>query len=98
MTKSEADDPEGCVKGKQDLERWPVWLSGKECCWLSAGASQANQEKQVDLSSGNIKPYKSKSTEEIDGIVAFIIALDRTIRNWSEPAESVYDERGLLVI
>lgn len=30
---------------------------------------------------GNIKPDKSKSTEKIDGIVASIMAIDRTIRN-----------------
>lgn len=48
---------------------------------------------------GNIKPDKQKSTEKIDGIVALIMALDRAIRNGSaEPAESVYDERGLLFI
>ncbi|WP_250544131.1 terminase TerL endonuclease subunit [Canibacter zhuwentaonis] len=46
----------------------------------------------------NIKPDKTKSTEEIDGIIALIMALDRAIRNGSEPAESVYDKRELLVI
>ena len=44
---------------------------------------------------GNIKPDKQKSTEEIDGAVAVIMALDRAIRN--ENKESVYDERGILI-
>ena len=44
----------------------------------------------------NIKPTKAKSPEKIDGIVAAIMALDRCIRH--ETTESVYDERGLIVI
>ena len=45
----------------------------------------------------NIKPSKKKSTEKIDGIVAWIMGLDRCIRH--EMQGSVYDEpdRGLLV-
>ena len=46
---------------------------------------------------GNIKVTKAKSKEKIDGIVAEIMALDRCIRNQTEPQGSVYDERGLLV-
>ena len=38
----------------------------------------------------NIKPSKKKSTEKIDGIVAWIMALDRVIRH--EMQGSVYDE------
>ena len=38
----------------------------------------------------NIKPSKKKSTEKIDGIVAWIMALDRVIRR--EMQGSVYDE------
>lgn len=38
----------------------------------------------------NIKPSKKKSTEKIDGIVAWIMALDRCIRH--EMQGSVYDE------
>jgi phage terminase large subunit-like protein len=45
---------------------------------------------------GNIKPDKEKSTEKIDGAVAMIMALDRAIRN--EDKESVYDERGIILI
>lgn len=40
----------------------------------------------------NIKPSKKKSTEKIDGIVAWIMALDRCIRH--EMQGSVYDEPG----
>ena len=46
---------------------------------------------------GNIKVTKAKSKEKIDGIVAAIMALNRCIRNQTEPQGSVYDERGLLV-
>lgn len=45
---------------------------------------------------GNIKPDKEKSTEKIDGAVALIMALDRSIRH--ERKESVYDNRGILVL
>ncbi len=45
---------------------------------------------------GNIKPDKEKSTEKIDGAVATIMALDRSIRMGSSTKESVYDERGIL--
>ena len=45
---------------------------------------------------GNIKPDKEKSVEKIDGIVAAIMALDRSIRNKGET--SVYDGRGILVL
>lgn len=47
---------------------------------------------------GNIKPDKEKSTEKIDGVVATIMALDRAIRNQGDSTDSVYDERGLLII
>ena len=46
---------------------------------------------------GNIKPDKQKSTEKIDGAVALIMALDRTIRHKGESG-SVYDNRGILII
>lgn len=45
---------------------------------------------------GNIKPDKEKSTEKIDGAVALIMALDRAIRH--ENKDSVYDNRGILVL
>lgn len=47
---------------------------------------------------GNIKPDKEKSTEKIDGVVATIMALDRAIRCGLDNVESVYDERGILLI
>jgi len=47
---------------------------------------------------GNIKPDKEKSTERIDGAVATIMALDRTIRHQGDNNQSVYNERGLLII
>ena len=46
---------------------------------------------------GNIKPDKEKSTEKIDGAVATIMALDRSIRCGGNTGSSVYDERGLIV-
>lgn len=45
---------------------------------------------------GNIKPDKEKSTEKIDGAIALIMALDRAIRHQSQ--ESVYNERGIIII
>ncbi|MBG9980451.1 terminase large subunit [Facklamia sp. DSM 111019] len=47
---------------------------------------------------GNIKPDKEKSTEKIDGVVATIMALDRSLRHGLSQVESVYDERGLFLI
>ena len=46
---------------------------------------------------GNIKTDKEKSTERIDGAVALIMALDRALRNQRND-ESVYNERGIIVI
>lgn len=45
---------------------------------------------------GNIKPDKSKSTNRIDGVVAAIMALDRTIRHEGDTGQSIYNKRGLL--
>lgn len=47
---------------------------------------------------GNIKPDKERSTEKIDGAVATIMALDRAIRNHNTQTDSVYNERGLIII
>lgn len=44
---------------------------------------------------GNVKPDKEKSVEKIDGIVALIMGLDRSIRHQTDEG-SVYDERGIL--
>ena len=46
---------------------------------------------------GNIKADKAKSTENIDGAIALIMALDRAIRCGNDAGESVYDSRGLIV-
>lgn len=46
--------------------------------------------------SGNLKPDKEKSTEKIDGIVATILAVDRTMRHGE--STSVYDKRGVLTV
>lgn len=46
---------------------------------------------------GNVKPDKEKSTEKIDGAVALIMALDRSIRNKGSIG-SIYDDRGILVL
>lgn len=50
------------------------------------------------IPAGNIKPDKEKSTEKIDGAVAMIMALDRAIRCGNDTGESVYDQRGILVL
>lgn len=47
---------------------------------------------------GNIKADKEKSTEKIDGAIATIMALDRALRLEGAPGQSVYDERGLLLL
>ena len=47
---------------------------------------------------GNIKADKAKSTEKIDGAVALIMALDRAVRCGNDVSESVYDERGILIL
>ena len=59
------------------------WMAGKVVAEIDAAE--------------NIKPSKKKSTEKIDGIVAWIMGLDRAIRH--EQQGSVYDdpEHGLWV-
>ena len=44
----------------------------------------------------NIKPDKEKSTERIDGAVATIMALDRSLRN--KDTDSIYNSRGVLIL
>lgn len=46
---------------------------------------------------GNIKMDKEKSTERIDGAVALVMALDRSIRT-DNSKDSVYNDRGIIVI
>ena len=57
---------------------------------------QANNVVVSSDPAGNVKPDKARSTKRIDGIVALIMALDRATRH--ESGESVYNERGLLVL
>ena len=45
---------------------------------------------------GNVKIDKEKSTEKVDGAVALVMALDRSMKNYN--GGSVYDDRGLLFI
>jgi len=47
---------------------------------------------------GNIKADKEKSTEKIDGAIATIMALSRAIVCGGTPIESIYDNRGLLIL
>jgi phage terminase large subunit-like protein len=47
---------------------------------------------------GNLKPDKEKSTERIDGMVALIMALDRSIRHSGDNGASVYEERGVIAL
>ena len=48
--------------------------------------------------SANIKPDKAKSREKIDGVVALIMALDRSMRHSGKPSRSVYEERGMSML
>ena len=45
---------------------------------------------------GNIKPDKEKSTEKIDGMVALIMALDRTIRH--KKTKSKYEDENMIIL
>jgi phage terminase len=47
---------------------------------------------------GNIKADKKKSTEKIDDVIVLIMALDRAIHCGNDTSESVYDERGILLL
>ena len=45
---------------------------------------------------GNLKPNKAKSKDKIDGIVALVMALGEYMTE--ESVDSVYDQRGLLIL
>ena len=45
---------------------------------------------------GNVKLDKEKSTEKIDGMIALIMALSRALV--AKPTDSVYNERGILIL
>lgn len=44
------------------------------------------------------RKYQGRYTEKIDGVIATIMALDRAIRCGNDTSESVYDDRGLIVL
>ena len=46
---------------------------------------------------GNLKIDKEKSTENVDGAVALVMALDQALKNANTGA-SVYDDRGFLIL
>lgn len=47
---------------------------------------------------GNIRPSKKRSAEKIDGVIALVLALGMMILGDEPEQESVYTQRGLLVI
>ena len=49
-------------------------------------------------SAGNIKMDKEKSVERIDGAIALVMALDRAIRCCNDNKESIYNDRGIIII
>ena len=46
---------------------------------------------------GNIKPDKAKAREKIDGVVALVMALDRSMRHGG-PKRSIYEDRGIEMV
>jgi phage terminase large subunit-like protein len=55
-----------------------------------------NLAVQIDAA-GNVKPDKGKAADKIDGVAAGINALERTMRT-EAPGDSVYEERGLIIL
>lgn len=55
----------------------------------------SNVSVEIDAA-GNMKPSRKKSTEKIDGIVAAIMAVGRTVSRVQR--RSVYEDRGLLCV
>ncbi len=47
---------------------------------------------------GNIKMDKEKSIERIDRAVALVMALDRAIKCGTTNKESIYNDRGIIVL
>lgn len=71
-------------------------LNGSRYSFFFGGATAG---KPVNENTAmQMTPYKEKSTVKIDGAVAMIMALDRAIRCGSSTGESIYDERGLLIL
>ena len=46
----------------------------------------------------NVKMSKKKSTEKIDGAVALVMGLARAMMRGSGTSDSVYNERGLIIL
>jgi len=55
-----------------------------------------NLAVQTDAA-GNVKPAKDKGADKIDGVAALINAIERTLRT-EAPSESVYEERGPVIL
>jgi phage terminase large subunit-like protein len=55
-----------------------------------------NLAVQTDAA-GNVKPAKDKGADKIDGVAALVNALERTLRT-EAPSESVYEERGPVIL
>lgn len=47
---------------------------------------------------GNIKMDKEKSIERIDGAVALVMEVDRAIKCGNINKESIYNDRGIIVL
>jgi len=52
----------------------------------------------VQDAAGNLKPDKEKSSERIDPIVAWVMALGRSMVHDGRDGRSVYESRGLLTV
>jgi phage terminase large subunit-like protein len=64
---------------------------GDRCLrWMISNATKK------DDPAGNIKPDKSTSSQKIDGVVATIMAIGRSM--FSDESESVYETRGILTL
>ena len=44
---------------------------------------------------GNIKPDKERSSDKIDGAVAAIMAIGRSIFSWEEKVTSIYETKSI---
>lgn len=60
--------------------------------WMVLNAQKAEDD------AGNIKPSRSKSADKIDGLVAMIMALSRSMVHDKSDGRSVYESRGLLEV
>mgnify|MGYP002433860088 CR=1 FL=1 len=91
------------VIGVNHISLLKNFLSSLSCghCGPSPGNNEsAGKRKSCHITKGN--PYLKNMLCEIAwviaGAVALIMALDRAIRNQGEDFNSVYNERGLLIL